>query len=62
MEKTQQFIDREKLLKELYVPPPLEIFFKKNFVKEPVRTGFNQGMIPVNIKYNFEAKRSAQGP
>jgi len=49
-------------LKELYVPPPLEIFFKKNFVKEPVRTGFNQGMIPVNIKYNFEAKRSAQGP
>ena len=46
----------------MYVPPPLEILHRKYTNKEPVRTGFNQGLIPVKIKYNVEASRSIQGP
>ena len=42
----------------MYVPPPLEILHRKYTNKEPVRTGFNQGLIPVKIKYNIEAARA----
>jgi hypothetical protein len=46
----------------MYVPPPLEILHRKYTNKEPVRTGFNQGLLPVKIKNNYEAVRAPQGP
>lgn len=58
----QQKKDRERMIKEMYVPPPLEILRRKYTNKEPIRTGFNQGLLPINIKNNFELKRAPQGP
>lgn len=46
----------------MYVPPPLEILHRKYTNKEPVRTGFNQGLLTVNIKNNVEPVRAPQGP
>ena len=37
----QQKLDEEKFIKDMYVPPPLEILCRKYTNKEPVRTGFN---------------------
>lgn len=54
----QQILDREKFIKEMYVPPPLEILTRKYTNKEPVRTGFNQGLLPIKIKNNFETERA----
>ena len=54
----QQKLDRERFVKEMYVPPPLEILTRKYTNKEPVRTGFNQGLLPVKIKNNFEKERA----
>jgi hypothetical protein len=50
----------EKMKK--YIPPPLEILKKQYTTDEPVRTGFNQGLLPVKIKNNVEYARTAQGP
>jgi hypothetical protein len=46
----------------MIVPPPLEIMRRKYINEESVRTGFNQGLLPVKIKNNFEAVRAPQGP
>jgi hypothetical protein len=46
----------------MIVPPPLEILHRKFTNEEPVRTGFNQGLLAVKIKNNFEAVRAPQGP
>jgi hypothetical protein len=46
----------------MYVPPPLEILTRKYTNKEPVKTGFNQGLLPIKIKNNFEKERAPQGP
>ena len=45
-------IDQKRFMKDVYVPPPLEILSRKYTNKEPVRTGFNQGLIPLKIDYN----------
>ena len=50
------------MIKEMYVPPPLEILRRKYTNKEPIRTGFNQGLLPINIRNNVELKRAPQGP
>lgn len=50
----------EKMKK--YIPPPLEILKKQYTTDEPVRTGFNQGLLPVKIKNNVEYARTPQGP
>ena len=50
----------EKMKK--YIPPPLEILKKQYTTDEPVRTGFNQGLLPIKIKNNVEYTRTAQGP
>ena len=44
------------------VPPPLRILPRKYANKEPARTGFNQGLLQIGIKNNFENKRCVQGP
>jgi hypothetical protein len=54
----QQKLDEEEFIKNMYVPPPLEILHRKYTNKEPVRTGFNQGLLTVNIKNNIEAVRA----
>lgn len=54
----QQKKDRERMIKEMYVPPPLEILRRKYTNKEPIRTGFNQGLLPISIKNNVELKRA----
>ena len=56
---------RRRLLIEAmprYVPPALELMKRNYYDKEPVRTGFNQGLLQVTVKNNYEAKRVAQGP
>jgi len=46
----------------LDMPPPSELLRKQNTINEPVRTGFNQGFLPINIKDNVEHGRYEQGP
>jgi hypothetical protein len=46
----------------MYRPPALDILEKKYVNKEPVRTGFNLGLIPLFIKNNYETNRMNQGP
>jgi hypothetical protein len=58
----QQKIDEAEFIKSMYVPPPLEILHRKYTNKEPVRTGFNQGLLSINIKNNIEPVRAPQGP
>ena len=60
----QQKKDQARLWSEAqaYIAPPLEILTRKYTNKEPVRTGFNQGLLPIKISYNVENKRAAQGP
>jgi hypothetical protein len=45
----QQKKDHERMWKDVYIPPPLEILSRKYTNKEPVRTGFNQGLLPNKI-------------
>lgn len=45
----QQKKDHERMWKDVYIPPPLEILSRKFTNKEPVRTGFNQGLLPNKI-------------
>ena len=40
----QQKKDEEKFLKKMFVPPPLELLKKKYTNREPIRTGFNEGL------------------
>lgn len=54
----QEKIDTKRFLKRMYVPPPLELLKKKYTNKEPIRTGFNQGLLPIHVKNNFENKRT----
>jgi hypothetical protein len=42
----------------MVVPPAFEILHRKFTNEEPVRTGFNQGMLHVKIKNNIEAIRA----
>lgn len=58
----QEKRDQKRFLERVYVPPPLELLRKKYTNKEPVLTGFNQGLLPLELKNNFEAKRTPQGP
>lgn len=61
--KLQKEDDRrfmEKMKK--YIPPPLEILKKQYTTNEAVRTGFNQGLLPIKIKNNVEHQREPQGP
>lgn len=58
----QQKKDHERMWKDVYIPPPLEILSRKYTNKEPVRTGFNQGLLPNKIQHNIEIKRAPQGP
>ena len=58
----QQRLDELKLLNNMDVPPPLELLRKTYTNKEPVRTGFNQGLLQVELKNNYESKRFPQGP
>lgn len=58
----QQKLDQLRFQKNMYVPPPLEILSRKYTNKEPVRTGFNQGLIPIKIRNNVEYSRAPQGP
>ena len=58
----QQKKDRERMIKEMYVPPPLEILRRNYTTHEPIRTGFNQGLLPINIRNNVEFKRAPCGP
>jgi hypothetical protein len=44
------------------MPPPSELLRKQHTVNEPIRTGFNQGFLPVTIKDNAEHGRYEQGP
>lgn len=46
----------------MIVPPAFEILHRKYTNEEPVRTGFNKGLLAVKIKNNFEAVRAPQGP
>lgn len=46
----------------MYVPPPLELLKKKYTNREPIRTGFNEGLLPAHVKNNYEIKRTQQGP
>jgi hypothetical protein len=59
-----QEIDDKRFMENMkkYIPPPLEILRKEYTNNEPVRTGFNMGLIPVKIKNSVEQGRSAQGP
>ena len=63
-EPTKEWFEekRKKCIMENLVPPPLEIMTRKYVNKEPVRTGFNQGLLNVDIRNNFETARCAQGP
>ena len=45
------------MIKRLRIPPALELLKKKYTNKEPVRTGFNEGLLPIQVKNNFEVKR-----
>ena len=60
-EQYQEMLEkqRERMIKSLDVPPALEIITRQFVNKEPVRTGFNEGLIPVEIKNNFEKIRTA---
>lgn len=58
----QQKKDEEKFLKKMFVPPPLELLKKKYTNREPIRTGFNEGLLQINTKNNYEVKRYPQGP
>lgn len=58
----QEKIDTQKFLKNMQVPPPLELLKKKYTNKEPIRTGFNEGLLPIHVKNNYELKRTLQGP
>jgi hypothetical protein len=51
--------DLKNLLASMYVPPPLEILKRVFINKEPVKTGFNMGLLPIKIKNNFELGRSS---
>ena len=53
----QQKIDEQNFLKKMFVPPPLELLKKKYTNREPIRTGFNEGLLPIHVKNNFEVKR-----
>ena len=44
------------------MPVAEEIMTRKYTNLEPVRTGFNQSLLPLNIRNNFEIKRAPQGP
>ena len=46
----------------MYVPPECPVLKKKYETEEPVRTGFNQGLIPISIKDNREHGRYPLGP
>lgn len=46
----------------MVLPPPLELLKKKYTNREPIRTGFNEGLLPVHVKNNYEMKRTPQGP
>ena len=63
-EPTKEWLEekRKKNIMENLVPPPLAIMTRRYENKEPVRTGFNQGLLNVDIRNNFEAARCAQGP
>lgn len=45
-----------------FVPPPLELLQRKFTNKEPIRTGFNQGLLEIDLRNNWESKRTPQGP
>lgn len=45
-----------------FVPPPLELLQRKFTNKEPIRTGFNQGLLEIGLLNNWESKRTPQGP
>jgi len=53
IEDDRRFMEKMKK----YIPPPLEILKKQYTTDEPVRTGFNQGLLPIKIKNNFEHGR-----
>lgn len=55
----QQKEDEARFLKKMQklVPPPLELLKKKYTNREPIRTGFNEGLLPIQVKNNFEVKR-----
>lgn len=44
--------EKEKMLKETMITPPLAILRKKFTNDEPIRTGFNQALLPIKIKHN----------
>jgi hypothetical protein len=56
-----QSLSIEKEMKE-FIPPPCEILEKQYGDNEPLRTGFNQGLIPISIKDNCERGHFPQGP
>lgn len=67
-ETTNEFVEalpewKAKHIQNLIdMPPPSELLRKANTVNEPIRTGFNQGFLPVTIKDNVEHGRYEQGP
>ena len=61
----QQKVDMRQIFLESLeeaVTPAVDILRRNNNEKEPVRTGFNMGMLQYQIKNNFEKERAPQGP
>lgn len=54
--------ERERMMRESFIPPPLELIKKKYTTNEPARTGFNEILIPIKIRNNYENFKSQQGP
>ena len=44
------------------LPKAEELLKKKYSNREPIRTGFNEGLLPIHVKNNYEIKRAQQGP
>ena len=40
------------------LPKAEELLRKKYTNKEPIRTGFNEGLLPIHVKNNYEIKRA----
>lgn len=47
----------EQQIKNMFIPPPIDLMRKQYENNEPVRSGFNQSFLPIRIKDNVEHGR-----
>ena len=52
----------EQQIKNMFIPPPIDLMAKQYDNNEPVRSGFNQSFLPIRIKDNIEHGHYSQGP